>query len=141
MAEGAFKHSVQELGYSHHFKLIDSYGTSSYHIGDLPDSRSAKTCRLHGINLNHRAQQMTPQEMRKFDYVIAMDESNLADLQHMKPRDSLVQVRLFGHWREDQQYSRIVEDPYYGGRDGFERNFSQIKHFTEQFLIREIGSP
>lgn len=141
MAEGVFKHTVEKLGYSSHFQVIDSYGTSGYHIGDLPDSRSAKTCRLHGVVLNHRAQQITPQEMRNFDYVIAMDESNLSNLQHMKPRDSLVQVRLFGDWRKDKQYGRIVEDPYYGGRDGFERNFGQIEHFAEQFLLREIGLP
>lgn len=139
MAEAIFKHKVKELGYSDYFKLIDSYGTSGWHIGDSPDLRSAKTCRKHGVPVNHRGQQIRSADFKKFDYVIAMDESNKSDLLHTKPRDSEAKVELFGKWRTNMDFGKIVEDPYYGGINGFETNFAQISHFSEEFLKQEVG--
>lgn len=139
MAEAVFKHKVEELGYSQYFKTIDSFATSDYHIGDPPDSRSAKTCRKHGVPVEHSGQQIQRQDFEKFDYVIAMDENNKADLLHAKPRDSGAKVTLFGKWRTDKSFEEIVNDPYYGGNDGFETNFQQLSHFSEEFLKQEIG--
>lgn len=139
MAEAVFKHKVKELGYSDYFKLIDSYGTIGFHSGDSPDSRSARTCRKHGVPVNHRSQKISPKDFTKFDYVIGMDESNLSDLHYMKPRDSKTQVSIFGKWRTDKSFEKVVADPYYGGTDGFEYNFRQVSHFSEEFLKQEIG--
>lgn len=141
MAEAVFKQRVKDLGYSHHFKRIDSFGTSGWHTGENPDSRSASTCRKNGVPVNHHAQQISGADFKDFDYVIGMDKSNLEDLRFMKPRESKTKVELFGKWRTDKQYSEIVLDPYYGGRDGFETNFKQIMHFSEEFLKQEIGAP
>ncbi|KAK6459154.1 Ltp1 protein phosphatase [Scheffersomyces xylosifermentans] len=139
MAEAVFKHKVKELGYSDYFDLIDSYGTGAYHVGESPDSRSTKTCKKHGVPVNHRAQKISHVDFQKFDYVIAMDESNKSDLLYIKPRSSTAVVELFGKWRTDSQYSTIVSDPYYGGINGFETNFQQLNHFSEEFLKQEIG--
>ncbi|KAK6204657.1 phosphotyrosine protein phosphatase I superfamily [Scheffersomyces amazonensis] len=139
MAEAIFKHKVQQLGYSEYFKLIDSYGTGGYHVGDSPDSRSAKTCRKHGVAVNHRAQQISRNDYNKFDYIIAMDESNKSDLHYTKPSNWEGRLELFGYWRTNNSFSKIVEDPYYGGINGFETNFQQISHFSEEFLKQEIG--
>ncbi|KAJ8144840.1 hypothetical protein OY671_002076 [Metschnikowia pulcherrima] len=139
MAEAVFKHKVHELGLDAHFSEIDSFGTSGWHIGESPDSRSASTCRKHGVPVNHAAQQITPKDFARFDYIIGMDESNKGDLMHMKPRDSSAQVAMFGKWRTNKDFAVIVSDPYYGGRDGFETNFRQISHFSEEFLKQELG--
>ena len=126
MAEAVFKSRVKELGYENRFNLIDSYGTGGWHTGESPDSRSVKTCRKHGVPVNHSAQQITSSEFKKFDYVIAMDNSNKEDLLHMKPRNSNAKVALFGEWRTD-------------GIDGFETNFKQLSHFSDEFLKQELG--
>ena len=140
MAEAVFKHKVQELGYADQVGLIDSFGTSGWHIGESPDSRSASTCRKHGVPVSHAAQQITPQDFERFDYVIGMDELNKSDLLHMRPRDSKTTVAIFGKWRTNNEFAEIVLDPYYGGRDGFETNFKQISHFSEEFLKQELGA-
>ncbi|CCG20860.1 Ltp1 protein phosphatase [Candida orthopsilosis Co 90-125] len=140
MAEAIFKHRVKELGYAPYFKNIESFGTSGWHIGESPDSRSAKTCRKHGVPVQHHAQQISSKDFEKFDYVIGMDESNLSDLMYMKPRGSQTVVDLFGRWRTNMEFDKIVGDPYYGGIDGFEYNFNQISHFTDEFLKQEIGT-
>lgn len=139
MAEAVFKHTVEQQGYLEYFGAIESFGTSGWHIGEPPDHRLAKTCRKHGVPVQHLAQQITPRDFNRFDYVIAMDISNLADLLHMKPRDCAAKVSLFGAWRTDPHFQQIVDDPYYGGSDGFEINFRQLQHFSEEFLKQEVG--
>ncbi|ODV80951.1 LMWPc-domain-containing protein [Suhomyces tanzawaensis NRRL Y-17324] len=139
MAEAIFKHKVNELGYSPYFKRIDSFGTGGWHIGQSPDHRSAKTCRKHGVPVNHAAQQILPSDFKDFDYVIAMDESNKSDLLYSKPRESKAVVEMFGKWRTDSAFAKVVADPYYGGNDGFEVNFQQLSHFSEEFLKQEVG--
>lgn len=139
MAEAVFKYKVEQLGYADKFDLIDSFGTSGWHIGESPDHRSASTCRKHGVPVNHQAQQITSKHFARFDYVIGMDDSNKGDLLHMKPRGSKTRVAMFGEWKTDSKFNTVVLDPYYGGRLGFETNFEQISHFSEEFLKQEIG--
>jgi protein-tyrosine-phosphatase len=58
-------------------------GTASYHVGSPPDSRSLRTCAKYGIQTNHRARQLTEDDLRNFDYLLAMDSSNLEDIGEM----------------------------------------------------------
>lgn len=109
-------------------------------MGDSPDERSAMTCKRHGVPVNHAAQQISSSDFADFDYVIGMDQSNLSRLKQLQPKGNRAVVKLFGDWRTDNSYSKIVEDPYYGGSSGFERNFNQIVHFSEEFLKQEVGT-
>lgn len=47
-------------------------------------------------------------------------------------------VLLFGEFREDDKFNRVVDDPYYGGDSGFELNFKQLTHFSEVFLKQAL---
>ncbi|CAK9436155.1 uncharacterized protein LODBEIA_P07130 [Lodderomyces beijingensis] len=140
MAEAIFKHKVQQGGYAPYFKNIESFGTSGWHIGESPDSRSARTCRKHGVPVAHHAQQISSKDFERFDFVIGMDESNLSDLKYMRPKGNKSVVDVFGRWRSNMEFDRIVSDPYYGGNDGFEYNFKQISHFSDEFLKNEVGT-
>lgn len=139
MAEAVFKYTVDKAGLNERFKTIDSYGTSGWHIGENPDSRSVKTCRKHGVPVDHKAQQISFRDFEKFDYVIGMDESSRDDLLLMKPRGPKCRVAMFGEWKTDDTFATVVLDPYYGGSLGFETNFRQIMHFSKEFLIQELG--
>jgi low molecular weight phosphotyrosine protein phosphatase len=50
----------------------------------------------------------------------------------LAPSGSKAVVKLFGEY--DPQGERIIEDPYYGGNDGFEHNFKQVTRASEGFL-------
>lgn len=139
MAEAVFAHTVAAKGHSEHFDVIDSFGTSGWHIGELPDSRSAKTCRKHGVPVKHSAQQILRDDFHVFDYILCMDSSNKSDLEYMRPKGAKAVVKLFGEYRTDPQFDTIVMDPYYGGIDGFEINFRQLTHFLEEFLRQVLG--
>ncbi|SAL97367.1 hypothetical protein [Absidia glauca] len=132
MAEAVFAHTVKQHDLSEHFIKIDSAGTAGYHVGEKPDSRSAATCKDHGVPVNHRAQKVISRHYDEFDYLLCMDESNLEDLQRKKPAGSKAVVSLFGDF--DPQGDRIIRDPYYGAIDGFEHNFKQVTRASEGFL-------
>lgn len=79
--------------------------------------------------------QFLTSDFEKFDYIFAMDRSNLSDLQrlqHDNP-DAKAQVMLFGEFGGGKR-AEVVNDPYYGGRDGFEKAFEQCRRFALNFL-------
>lgn len=137
MAEAVFKHVVKEKGLQDKFKRIESFGTAGYHVGESPDSRSASTCRKNGVPISHSAQQIKSKHFKEFDYIICMDESNLRNLKKIQPKEPKAQLSLFGKWNTDNKFQDIVDDPYYGGNEGFEYNFKQVWYFSEQFLELE----
>ncbi|KAG1305347.1 hypothetical protein G6F64_008452 [Rhizopus arrhizus] len=131
MAEAVFTHIVKKNNL-HCFSKIDSAGTAAYHVGEQPDSRSSACCRSHGVSVNHRARKVSKQDFDRFDYVLCMDKSNLRDLKSMAPSGSNAVIKLFGEY--DPEGELIIEDPYYGGDDGFEHNFKQVVRASEGFL-------
>ncbi len=52
--------------------------------------------------------------------------------QSMAPSGSNAVIKLFGEY--DPEGELIIEDPYYGGDDGFEHNFKQVVRASEGFL-------
>lgn len=140
MAEAVFRNYVSESDVQHRFSQIDSCGTGSWHIGSTPDRRSSAECQKNGVPVNHRARRLTQEDFYIFDYILAMDESNLRDINHHKPRNSNAKVLLFGNFRTNNTFGRIVEDPYYGGKEGFAHNFRQLQHFSEVFVDQVVNS-
>lgn len=71
-----------------------------------------------------------------------MDRSNLSDLTRLQRSspDSRARVMLFGEYagRENGK-AEIVNDPYYGGDEGFRKAFEQCSRFAENFLREEVG--
>jgi len=119
-AEGVFKHQVKEAGLTDRV-LSDSAGTHSYHIGEPPDPRTVEAASRRGYDLNAlRARQVKQGDFGEFEYVLAMDETNLQVLQRMCPPQHTQRLRLFMDYAGHPAV-REVPDPYYGGAQGFER--------------------
>ncbi|KAJ5510553.1 Protein-tyrosine phosphatase low molecular weight mammalian [Penicillium expansum] len=86
MAEGVFRHLA---GAHPSIGEIDSAGTAAYHSLEPPDSRTMSTLRRHKItDYEHAARKVTREDFLTFDYLLAMDKSNLRDLQDV--RDSVI---------------------------------------------------
>ncbi|RKP07266.1 protein-tyrosine phosphatase [Thamnocephalis sphaerospora] len=131
MAEAVFAHIVKERGLAERFH-IDSAGTASYHVGGLPDERSVACCNRHGVPVKHRARQVVAEDFNNFDYVLCMDKQNLRNLERIRPKGAHATLKLFGEY--DPEGQRIIEDPYYGGDDGFETNFQQVTRCSHALL-------
>ena len=84
-AEGFFAKQLQESSSADQVS-IDSAGTHSYHIGHAPDPRAVETGLQFGVHISQlRARKVTTEDFHDFDLIIAMDRSNLADLQAIQP--------------------------------------------------------
>ncbi len=64
-----------------------------------------------------------------------MDKSNLSDVERLQSRKpgSKAKVMLFGEYSGTGK-AEIVSDPYYGGRNGFEKAYEQASRFSKNFL-------
>lgn len=138
LAHGHFEALVAAEGLSERI-LIDSAGTHAYHVGNPPDPRSQKTAQRHGLDLSQqRARQVKGADFDEFDYVIAMDQENLAILHSQADAQQREKIRLFLDYAP-QLPEREVPDPYYGGADGFEHVYRLVDAASRGLLqaIRE----
>jgi protein-tyrosine phosphatase len=119
LAEAVFRHRVEERGWTDRLE-IDSAGTSGWHRGAPPDSRSAEVARRRGIEVAGASRKVVAADLRRFHYVIAMDEENLDALRELQASaGGTAQVRRLREF-EPRAASLDVPDPYYGGPRGFE---------------------
>jgi protein-tyrosine phosphatase len=100
---------------------IDSAGTADYHVGEPPDRRTVAAARRRGYDLSAlRARQLQPDDFRNFDFVLAMDRANLAELEARRIAGATAELGLFMGFAAESEYDE-VPDPYYGGVEDFER--------------------
>ncbi len=133
MAEGLFVDLIEKQGASEHF-VVDSCGTAAYHVGELPDHRMRETAAKHKVVLPSRARKLDVSDFDTFDYIIAMDESNLQNIKTVLPsnqvRAQLFKMRDF----DDIDKSGDVPDPYYGGMNGFEDVYQMLLRCNQNFI-------
>ncbi len=136
-AHGVFEQMVQQRGLEERI-VIDSCGTGDWHIGRAPDRRASAAAKARGYDLEHlRARQVTAQDFHSFDYILAMDNNNLADLCALQPQGFTGTLRLFLDYAP-QFGEREVPDPYYGGDEGFDHVLDLVEAASEG-LLREIA--
>ncbi|KAL6161410.1 Low molecular weight phosphotyrosine protein phosphatase [Exserohilum turcicum] len=152
MAEGVFQSLTRPAGKPAHplVSRIDSCGTGAYHVGSDPDSRTMATLRNNAITTyRHSARKFSPStDFDHFDYILAMDDDNLADLESLRQREAkkrgseegLAKVMLYGEFGgkrrkyRGRELGEEIDDPYYGGNDGFTTAYEQALRFGKAFL-------
>lgn len=113
--------------------VVDSAGTGDWHLGHSPDERATAAAAKRGFDLSPlRARLVTADDFSVFDYVIAMDNSNLSDLQVMKPDSYLGELNLFLAYGADDTIE--VPDPYYGDGNGFEQVLDLVEQASDGLL-------
>ncbi|MBL8510246.1 MAG: low molecular weight phosphotyrosine protein phosphatase [Betaproteobacteria bacterium] len=118
-AEGVFRHLVSTSPLAGRLE-IDSAGTVGYHAGSPPDPRALVHASKRGYDLSAlRSRQVRPSDFESFDYVLAMDNTNVRTLKSMCPSrlthkiELLLDYGLVGGADE-------VPDPYDGQAEDFE---------------------
>lgn len=133
LAEGIFNHLLAELNLSH-FNSCDSAGTASYHIGKLPDERSIKVAKQHGIALTHKARQFNINDFYDFDLIIAMDRNNFRDITLQMPANARATVKLMRDF-DNKPENHDVPDPYYGDFKDFETVYNMLLRCNEALIM------
>jgi len=135
-AEGVFRHLVQKQKLEK-FLEIDSAGTHAYHVDAPPDERAQAACARRGIDIAHlRGRRATADDIRQFDYILAMDRENYENLLAICPAGHEPKVRLFMEFAPNRR-EREVPDPYFGGISGFDRVLDMIED-AAQGLLEDI---
>ena len=130
LAEGILKHKTQNLDV-----FVDSAGTASYHVGNLPDSRSIEIANKNGIDLTEqRARQFSEKDFDNFNKIYAMDTHNYANIislaRNQSDRDK-VDVILN---ELNPKAFESVPDPYYGEGDGFKIVFEMLDRACDNIV-------
>ena len=122
LAEGILRSKLESTEY-----VVDSAGTSRYHIGEHPDPRSIATAYSKGIDISkQRAREFIKEDFDRFDLIYAMDRSNYTNIIRLAKSDAdRRKVKLILEELPDTE-QRDVPDPYYGGDDGFEHVFTLL---------------
>lgn len=133
MAEGVFKHQVKQAGLDDSI-ATDSAGTHDYHIGEPPDPRAQRAASRRGYDLSAlRGRQVSRGDFGEYDYLLAMDETNLRALERLCPSRQAHKLKLFMTFSTGEAL-REVPDPYYGGEQGFERVLDMVERAAQGLL-------
>lgn len=132
-AEGVFRQLVAVDGLSHSIGC-DSAGTIDFHSGSSPDSRAQQTGIGRGYEIGGAARQIEPEDLSRFDLILAMDRDNLEYVisldVHGRYREK---IQLFCEYVQESNHTE-VPDPYYGGQAGFETVFDLLEDGCSQLL-------
>ncbi|GAB3625556.1 phosphotyrosine protein phosphatase [Pandoraea terrae] len=139
-ADGVFRQRVADAGLCG-IVTVDSAGTHGYHLGHPPDPRSQAAALRRGYDLSTlRARAVEAGDFDAFDWIVAMDDANFAELQRRCPparRHKIVRLMDFATRHDATE----VPDPYYGERGSFETVLDYVEDACEGLLrrLRESG--
>ncbi|MDP5169633.1 MAG: low molecular weight phosphotyrosine protein phosphatase [Bacteroidia bacterium] len=133
-AEGLMRKHIDEAGLSGKI-LVESAGTSGWHVGDLPDPRMREAALRHGVILDTRAREFRAEDLSTFDYIIAMDRQNERDILALVPTGTTPHawVQLMRSYDQEEK-ADDVPDPYFGGKHGFEQVYHMLNRCTKVFF-------
>ncbi len=131
-AHGVLEKMIQVSGLNNSIE-VDSAGTGDWHIGESPDQRATAAAQLRGYDISHQtARQVDAGDFAKFDYVLAMDRTNLKDLRALCPQSHHAKVKLLLNYGDSAHDA--VPDPYYSGADGFELVLDLVEGACKELL-------
>ncbi len=129
MAEFIMKYLVQQAGLEDQF-IISSAATTTEELGNDMYPNAKAELKLHGIPFERRrARQINSRDYSDWDFIIAMDQENLSDINYVVGHDPKKKVRLLMSFTGE---NKSVSDPWYT-RD-FARAYNDIKLGCEALL-------
>lgn len=132
LAEGILKSKLDLSKFQ-----VDSAGTGSWHVGDLPDPRSIAVAKKNGLDItDQRGKQFSTYDFEIYDHIFVMDNSNYKDVLKLAKTDT-----------EKAKVQRILDeifpgenvdvpDPYHGGDSGFDAVYNMLDQACEKIAAR-----
>jgi low molecular weight protein-tyrosine phosphatase len=133
MAEAIFQQQVKDAGLAEKI-MLDSAGTGSWHVGEQAHQGTRDILKRNNISYNGRARRLAARDLSDFDYVLAMDNSNLNNIKPYMSDEQDTEVRLFLSYGLDAATVDVSEmpDPYYDNR--FEDVYELVQKGSKALL-------
>ena len=107
--------------------IVTSSGTSSWHVGEGAHQLSEKTWKLAGYSHSHSARQFTVESFDEVDLILAMDQSNHANIlqlaRHEEDRAKVVLLRAFDSGADSVE----VPDPWGNEIDAYQEVLAMVE--------------
>lgn len=131
MAQIIFENMVKELGLENNFE-IDSAGTEGYnemvHAGIHRGTK--EILNRKGIPFSeHYSRKIRKGDYDYYDYIIAMDEDNINEIEHIVGCDSDNKIKRLLDYTND---CRDIDDPWYTGN--FDKTYDDLTKGCQAFL-------
>jgi protein-tyrosine phosphatase len=132
LAEGIFR---DKSNYRKLNIIVDSAGTSDFHVGATPDYRSIEVARKNNVDIsNLTARKFAVSDFSNFDYIFVMDLNNYNELMKLTENDSQrKKIILLTEFLFPEQKIQ-VPDPYYGDEKDFETVYKLIEDSCEKII-------
>jgi len=132
LAHGILKNKAKEENID---IVVDSAGTSTFHIGLSPDVRSINIASKYNIDISEqRAREFTREDFNDFDIIYAMDSSNYNHIIQMAwDKNEMNKVKLILneiYFNENKD----VPDPYTGGDEGFKDVYLMLDNACDKII-------
>lgn len=129
MAEYIFKHIIKINRLEDKFEVV-SRATSKEEIGNDIYPRSKDELIKNNIPFDrHYARQISLNEFKEADFILAMEEYNVRNLKRLYPNEDFSKVYLLRNWSNG---TKEISDPWYNGK--FSLVFEEIYEGCFDFL-------
>ena len=123
------KDIVEKAGLSHEFEIA-SAATPTYEIGNPVYPPARQKLAEHGIDCKGKtARQITKRDYDYYDYIVAMDQSNIRNLKNMLSNDPQGKISLLMDYTSRPA---DVADPWYTG--DFQATWDDVSEGCEALL-------
>lgn len=141
MAHVVLESRIKEAGLSDRVEVV-SAGTGGWHTGQPMDKRAATVLGESDYDPSHHvARQFSIDWYAENDLLLAMDESNYADMADLSPSvASLAKLRMFRDFDpEATERDNEVPDPWYGELDDYRLVLTMVER-TADNLVKQLPS-
>lgn len=136
-AEGIMRKMISEDDELKERIFVDSAGIGNWHVGQLPDKRMREHASARGYELTSRARQVCVEDFSRFDYIFAMDEQNVFDLDKLaRNADDRSKIHCLADYLTVHSDYATVPDPYYGSGKDFDIALDLIEDACMELIRR-----
>jgi protein-tyrosine phosphatase len=130
LAEGILKDKIKKVGL--HWE-VDSAGTSGWHSGERPDSRSIEVAAKYNIDITDQSsRKVRSVDYEIFDLIYAMNVQNYNDLISLATEQEKPKIKLILN-EIDSAKNKNVPDPYWDD-NGFEKVFKMLDEACDMIV-------
>ena len=111
MAAAIFSNRTKDLNSP--VAIVESGGTSSWHVGQGPHLQSKRAWERAGYEYSHKASQFTIQDLERIDLILTMDSENQANVLALSPHEEHAKkVFMMRDFDFSIEPGQSVPDPY-----------------------------